>query len=73
VTERELVETIDAGVVVMIAGFGRLAVLGMTAAGRPITIVVEEREGELWMVTARNMAPLEEVLFVAEEGHDDED
>lgn len=70
VTERELMELFQLGVVVRVLDT-RIAAYGETVAGRLLTAILEERPDGLHGITARKMERRERREYVAREGYDD--
>lgn len=70
VTERELMEMFQLGVVVRVLT-NRIAAYGETVAGRLLTAILEERPDGLHGVTARKMERRERREYVAREGYGD--
>lgn len=71
VTEREIQEMFDRGVILRYAAEDRIAAYGETVAGRLMTAILEQRGGEYWLVTIRKMEPRERIYYVTKEGYGD--
>lgn len=71
VTEQELREIFDRGVVMRDAAEERVAAYGETLAGRLLTAILEVREGEYWLLTTRKMEARERIYYVTREGYGD--
>lgn len=71
ISEDQLRQMFDRGVVVQEAKFGRIRAYGIADDGTLITAVLREDGGIWWLVTARKMEPREYAVFLERGSYDD--